>query len=737
MNNKEPKITPELIVQHGLSPEEYQTIVNILGRRPNYTELGIFSVMWSEHCSYKSSKAILKKLPTTGGCVVQGPGENAGIIDIGDGQVAVFKIESHNHPSFIEPHQGAATGVGGIMRDIFTMGARPIALMDSLRFGELNNPHNRYLFEHVISGIADYGNCMGVPTIGGEVYFDPTYSQNPLVNVFCLGIAKADRIFLGKAQGEGNPVIYAGSKTGRDGIHGATMASEEFDESSAERRPTVQVGDPFTEKRVLEACLELMRTDCLIGIQDMGAAGLTCSTAEMADRGDMGIEIDLSKVPQREKEMIPYEIMLSESQERMLLVAKKGREQEVFDIFNKWDLDCVEIGRVTNDERFKVFNNGKLEADIPVKALTNEAPLYTRVRNKPAYLDKLSDAKLPKEPVDYNKLLLDMLSRSSIASKEWVYRQYDHMVRTNTSLLPGAGASLIRIKGTKKALALSLDGNSRYCYLNPYIGGMLTVAEAARNLVCTGARPLAVTNCLNFGNPEKPEAMWQFEQAVLGMADACKYFGTPVTGGNVSFYNETSGEGIYPTPVIGMVGLLDDIGQTLTPWFKQTGDIIILLGKDSAKLGGSEYLKYLTGDILGILPDFSLEHEKNLHKFCLKSNEDGLLQSAYDLSEGGLGAALAECALINYNAGLGAHIGLDGTRADIALFNEAPGRILVTTRQDNLAGVERIAQEYNLPFKVLGNVISDKLLIDDILELPLSKLNQSWRGAIPALMQRK
>jgi phosphoribosylformylglycinamidine synthase len=735
--NRSPSITPELIAQHGLSPEEYRKIVDILGREPNHTELGIFSVMWSEHCSYKSSRSILKRLPTTGGCVVQGPGENAGVIDIGDGQVAVFKIESHNHPSFIEPYQGAATGVGGILRDIFTMGARPIALLDSLRFGPLNQPRNRYLFERVVAGIAGYGNCIGVPTVGGEVYFDPIYSLNPLVNVFCLGVAHRNGIFLGQAKGTGNSVIYVGSKTGRDGIHGATMASEEFDESSAQRRPTVQVGDPFTEKLLLEACLELMKSGCLVGIQDMGAAGLTCSTAEMASRGGSGIEIDIARVPRRETGMNPYEIMLSESQERMLLVARRGKEEQIARIFDKWDLDCVTIGQVIAGGRLRVNQNGQLVADIPVGALTDEAPLYLRPRRKPAYLKEISAPVEPKEPDDYHQLLLDMLSQPTIASKEWVFRQYDHMVRTNTALLPGAGASLIRLKGSRRALALTVDGNSGYCYLDPYVGGMLAVAEAARNLVCTGARPLAITNCLNFGNPERPEIMWQFARVVKGIAEACEYLDTPVTGGNVSFYNETSGEGIYPTPVIGMVGLLADVSKGITPWFKQPGDVIVLLGKTEAQLGGSQYLKYTTGKTVGQLPAFSLAREKNLQTLCLEAADQGWLQSAHDLSEGGLGVALAECCLINRGDGLGAKIKLDlALRPDVSLFGESPSRILVSAKTEHLTSLEGLAAKHDVPFQVLGEVTPGKLIVQGVLELSLDKLDRTWRGSIPGWMER-
>ncbi|MBI5789351.1 MAG: phosphoribosylformylglycinamidine synthase subunit PurL, partial [Candidatus Schekmanbacteria bacterium] len=688
--------------------------------------------MWSEHCSYKSSRVYLKKLPTRGRCVVQGPGENAGVIDIGEGQVLVFKIESHNHPSFIEPFQGAATGVGGILRDIFTMGARPIALLDSLRFGELDKPKNRYLFEHVVAGIAGYGNCMGVPTVGGEVYFDDIYSQNPLVNVFCLGTAKKERIFLGKATGIGNPVIYVGSKTGRDGIHGATMASEEFDEGSEERRPTVQVGDPFGEKLLLEACLELMHHDYIVGIQDMGAAGLTCSTCEMAARGGVGIEIDLTKVPQREAGMTPYEIMLSESQERMLLVAKAGMEDKVAEIFHKWDLDCAVIGKVTNDGLMRVKNGSEQIAEIPAKELADQAPCYQRPVQKPAYLVEKHAAKAPGAPLDYNQALLKLLSSPTIASKEWVYQQYDHMVRINSIQLPGADAAVLRLPDTeRKAVAISLDGNARYCYLDPYQGAQLAVAEAARNVVCSGAKPLAVTNNLNFGNPEKPEIMWQFAQVTEGIGDACRAFDTPVTGGNVSLYNETLGTGIYPTPVIGMVGLLEDYTKMLTPWFKQEGDVVVLLGDTKEEWGGSEYLKVLYNRCDGLPPRIDLQAEKRLQQLVLQSVEQGLLNSAHDCSEGGLAVALAECCLLSKGTAWGAQINLAAQfPAWIELFAESASRIIVSVNSSKLSQLEQLAKQHNVPLQILGKVGGGSLIIGNIIDLELTALKSAWKGGL-------
>ena len=639
-----PLITKDLIAQHNLTGEEYQKILAILGREPNLTELGMFSVMWSEHCSYKSSRVHLKKLPTTGPRVVQGPGENAGAIDIGDGLCVVFKMESHNHPSFIEPYQGAATGVGGILRDIFTMGARPIALLDSLRFGELHSPKNRHLMKGVVSGIAGYGNCMGVPTVGGEIVFNDIYALNPLVNVFCLGLAHKDKIFRGTAAGVGNPVIYFGSKTGRDGIHGATMASDSFDDQSEQKRPTVQVGDPFTEKLLLEACLELMEHELLVGIQDMGAAGLTSSSCEMASRAGNGIELDLTVMPRREPGMTPYEIMLSESQERMLMVAKAGKEDKCIEICRKWDLDVAVVGKVTADGILRVMDHGKVVAEIPAKALADDGPRYERHYQPPAYQDMLTNLNYDAIPdvKDANAALLALLESPTISSKRWVYEQYDHMVRTNTTVRPGSDAAVVRIKGTTKAVAMTVDCNSRYCLLNPYEGARLAVAEAARNLVCSGAVPIGLTDCFHFGNPERPDIMWQFAMAIEGMKDACEHFQIPIVSGNVSFYNETNGLSIYPTPMLGMVGLIEDADRTMTQWFKQEGDEIILLGSAREDLGGSEYLKVVHAREQGSPPYLSLTTEKALHDCMLSLIQNGLLQSAHDCSEGGAVVALAE-----------------------------------------------------------------------------------------------
>ncbi len=559
--------------RHGITPDEYDRIVALVGREPNLTELGLFSVMWSEHCSYKSSRVHLKTLPTEGPRVVQGPGENAGAVDIGDGLAAVFKIESHNHPSFIEPYQGAATGVGGIIRDIFTMGARPIALLDALRFGSIEEARTRRILRGVVSGIGGYGNSIGIPTVGGEVMFDETYSGNPLVNVFCLGIAKHDALVKGRASGIGNPVYYVGAKTGRDGIHGATMASAEFDEKSAEKRPAVQVGDPFMEKLLLEACLEVMATDACVGVQDMGAAGLTCSTCETGARGGVGVEIDVAKVPQRETGMTPYEIMLSESQERMLLIVKRGREAEVERIFEKWDLHAVQIGEVIAEDRLRVKQNGVIVADVPNRALTDEAPVYRRPLHPPSdreALRRMPDAVRASQPRPGDAFLM-LLSSPTVASKRWIFEQYDHMVRTNTIAPAGLSAAVVRVKGTGCALAMSVDGNGRYGLLDPRQGARLALAEAARNVACAGAQPIGATNCLNFGNPERPEIMWQFAEAVAGLGEACRALEIPITGGNVSLYNETDGRAVLPTPVIGVVGLLDDASRVLTRVFPAAG----------------------------------------------------------------------------------------------------------------------------------------------------------------------
>jgi len=642
------KITDTVVKEHGLSAAEYEKILSILGREPTIVELGIFSVMWSEHCSYKSSRIYLKGFPTKGKYVLQGPGENAGIVDIGDGLAVAFKMESHNHPSFIEPYQGAATGVGGILRDIFTMGARPFALLNSLRFGSFDNSKTAFLVEGVTAGIAGYGNCMGVPTVGGEAYFNESYNGNCLVNVMTAGLVKKDKIFKGNASGVGNPVIYVGSRTGRDGIHGAVMASDVFGEGGEERRPTVQVGDPFAEKLLLEACLELFKTDYVVGIQDMGAAGLTSSSVEMASRGGTGLEIDIDMVPRREDGMSAYEILLSESQERMLMVVRKGVEEQVREIFKKWDLEAEVIGVVTEGGSVKVLEHGRIVADIPVAALTDEAPVYTRPVKRPAAQDALNklDADSLALPSDYNETIIKLLSSPNIASKQWIYRQYDHMVRTDTVVLPGSDAAVVRIKGTSKGLGLTVDCNSRYCYLDPRKGASIAVAEAARNLAASGARAIALTDCLNFGNPENPGVMWQFKEAVEGIKDACIALDIPVIGGNVSFYNETSGTSIHPTPTIGMVGLIEDLDRHATQWFKSAGNAVAVIGKAAGEgLGGSEYLKVVHFLEKGHAPDIDLKMEKNVHEACLRAIRECIILSAHDVSDGGLAVALAECCL--------------------------------------------------------------------------------------------
>ena len=709
-------ITKDLVAQHGLSEDEYKKILEILGREPNVTELGMFSVMWSEHCSYKSSRVHLKRLPTTGPRVVQGPGENAGAVDIGDGLVAVFKIESHNHPSFLEPYQGAATGVGGILRDIFTMGARPIALLNSLRFGSLDHPRNRHLLKGVVEGIAGYGNTVGVPTIGGEVVFNDIYERNPLVNVFCLGIAKKDEIFSGHAHGVGNPVMYLGSKTGRDGIHGATMASDAFDEAAEAKRPMVQVGDPFTEKLLLEACLELMGGDLLVGIQDMGAAGLTSSSCEMASRAGTGIELDLTRVPRREPGMTPYELMLSESQERMLMVAKQGREQQVLEICRKWDLDAAVVGWVTDDGMVRVKDEGEVVAEIPARALAEDGPRYERPDAPPAYQDHVQSLNLDilRNTTDPTSALLSLLESPTIARKAWIYEQYDHMVRTNTVVRPGSDAAVVRIKGTQKALAMTTDGNSRYCLLNPYQGASIAVAEAARNLVCSGAEPIGLTDCLNFGNPERPEIMWQFVLSVEGIKDACDALSIPVVSGNVSFYNETNGVSIYPTPVIGMVGLIESVDHTMTQWFKQEGDSIVLLGTTMEELGGTEYLRVVHCREQGTPPHLSLDDEKAVQACVLRLIRNGLVRSAHDCAEGGLAVALAECCLSNPSRSHGIVVKLktSGLRWDALLFGESQSRVLVSTSPATQEAVLRVAQELGVAAEVIGTVGGDRVTVD-------------------------
>jgi phosphoribosylformylglycinamidine synthase subunit PurL len=758
-------ITPEMIREHGLTPEEFDKIKQLLGgREPTRTELGIFSVMWSEHCSYKSSRVHLKRLPTRSKLVVQGPGENAGIVDIGDGWACAFKIESHNHPSFIEPFQGAATGVGGILRDIFTMGARPVAVMDSLRFGPIHRAENagtgvratqaeiqknHSVMEGVVSGVASYGNCFGVPNLGGEVKFEPCYSGNPLVNAFALGLVRRDQIFYGRASGEGNPVIYVGSKTGRDGIHGATMASEEFSEGSEAKRPNVQVGDPFLEKLLLEACLEAMQTGAIVGIQDMGAAGLTCSTCEMGARGGTGIEIELDRVPQRETGMTPYEIMLSESQERMLLIAQRGREQEVFRVFQKWGLDAVEVGRVTSDAKMRVLEHGKVVAEIPNAALTDDAPVYRRPlarweppvdREKPEHIQFA-------EAADFSAQLKRLLASPNICSKRWVWQQYDHMVQTNTVEAPGAGdAGVIRIKGSKRGLAMALDGNGRWCYLDPRLGAMHAVAEAARKVACAGATPIGATNCLNFGNPEKPHIMWQFSQVIDGITKACEELDTPITGGNVSFYNETLGEGIYPTPVIGVVGLLEDVHKTARMHFAQAGRKIVLLRANQAgdavdaelEFGSSEYAKEVLGAVWGYPPELDLEKEATLQRALVAIIEAGFVESAHDCADGGLAVALVESAL---PSGIGLSVRLPGQKlaTEFTLFAEDASRVVLSCDPVHLPRIQQVAEEYGVVADVLGETGGDRVEIavgeKNVISAGLGELRDSYEGALERVLQ--
>ncbi len=750
-------ITPEIVSAHNLTQEEFARIKELLGREPTFVELGIFSVMWSEHCSYKSSRVHLKRLPTTGERVVVPPGENAGVVDIGDGWCAAFKIESHNHPSFIEPFQGAATGVGGILRDIFTMGARPVAAMNSLRFGSLDNERhgrrNRSLLAGVVAGIAHYGNAFGVPTVGGEVSFDDAYALNPLVNAFALGLVRRDQIFFGKAEGIGNPVLYVGAKTGRDGIHGATMASAEFDDEALAKRPTVQVGDPFLEKLLLEACLEAMRSGAVAGIQDMGAAGLTSSSCEMAARAGTGIEIDLNLVPQRETAMTAYEMMLSESQERMLLVAHRGREREVMDIFRKWDLDAVVIGRVRDDQRMRVLHNEETVADIPVAALTDEAPRYERPMKSRDEGGGMRDEKeaIPSQASvdsqDFNAVLMRLIASPTIASKEWVYRQYDHMVRTNTAVLPGADAAVVRIKETRRALAISLDGNGRYCAVNPREGAKLVMAEAARNVVCVGARPLAITNCLNFASPERPEVMWAFSEVIDGIAEACRKLNTPVVSGNVSFYNETEGRGVLPTPVVGMLGLIEDVRRIVQPGFKAQGDIIALLGTTRDDLVASEYAATVLGikteEMIrsGRVPELDLDFEKAVQETCLMAAEAGLLRSAHDCSDGGLAVALAEACFSSLNrTGMGADVDLTGTLpVATRLFAETPSRIIISFEEAALGRMEELAAQKGCTLTMLGRTGGEVLRIsadgEEVVSLRVSELEAAWRGSLEERLQ--
>ncbi len=753
-------ITEDVVREHGLAPDEYRKILDLLGREPTLTELGIFSVMWSEHCSYKSSRVHLKRLPTRSRRVLQGPGENAGIIDIGDGWACAFKIESHNHPSFIEPFQGAATGVGGILRDIFTMGARPVAVMDSLRFGPIvpdktstttlggaldegTIHHNHSILEGVVSGIASYGNCFGVPNLGGETKFEPCYSQNPLVNAFALGLVRRDQIFYARAAGIGNPVIYVGSKTGRDGIHGATMASEEFSETSEQKRPNVQVGDPFLEKLLLEACLEAMQTGAVVGIQDMGAAGLTCSTCEMGGRGHVGLEIELDLVPQRETGMTPYEIMLSESQERMLLVAEKGREDEVFRVFQKWGLDAVTVGHVTDDGKMRVRQHGEVVAEIPNDALTEEAPLYRRPLER-------WEPQVPREMPEHIHLglrpdltadLERLLASPNICSKRWITEQYESYVQLVGTQRPGGDAGVIRVKGTNRALAMALDGNGRWCWLDPKLGAEHAVAEAARNVACTGARPIGATNCLNFGNPEKPPIMWQFSQVVDGMSRACEELEVPITGGNVSFYNETLGEGIYPTPVVGIVGVLEDVTQAMTHEFREPERQLLLLRASDPgdatdaeiELGSSEYAKEILGAVWGFPPALELEQEAALQNCLIDLIGQGLVESAHDCSEGGLAVALAEC---GFPRGIGARVEVESGELPVecVLFGEDASRVLISCIPENTAKIQKVSVKYGVAALPIGATIREKLdiVVDGklVVSAPVSRLKQAWESAL-------
>jgi len=739
----ETKITPEIVAQHNLTAEEYEKILKIMGREPSMTELGIFSVMWSEHCSYKSSRVHLKRLPVTGERVIVPPGENAGVVDIGDDWCVAFKVESHNHPSFIEPFQGAATGVGGILRDVFTMGARPIAAMNSLRFGKLDNEKHGSRNKSILKGVVD------VPTVGGEVVFDEAYNLNPLVNAFALGIVRKDQIFFGKATGVGNPVLYVGAKTGRDGIHGATMASAEFDDEALEKRPTVQVGDPFLEKLLLEACLEAMRSGAIAGIQDMGAAGLTSSSVEMAARAGTGLELDLTLVPQRETGMTAYEMMLSESQERMLIVAHRGREKQIVEIFNKWDLDAVVVGRVVEGNRLKVFHNGNLEADLPVDAVTDEAPKYERPMDGSKFKVQSSKSKarlrtnFEPETLNLELALKMLLAAPNICSKRWVYQQYDHMVRTNTAILPGADAAVVRVKETRRAISMCLDGNGKFAAINPREGAKLIVAEAARNNVCVGAKPIAVTNCLNFASPERPEVMWSFSEVVDGIKEACEAFETPIVSGNVSFYNETEGRGILPTPTIGMVGLIEDVRKIVTQGFKTQSDLIALLGETKDDLAASEYeqtILGLTTDELienGEVPALDLNLEKRVQKTCAKLADALLINSAHDCSDGGLAVTIAESCFSSLNhEAIGAEIDLKDENLDAAtqLFGESPSRIVVSFSAEKLNEVESAAKENDCPFQVIGKVSGTNLKIkfngEEIVSAAVSELENAWKTSL-------
>jgi phosphoribosylformylglycinamidine synthase II len=735
-------VSRELLEEVALTQDEYDLIVAKLGREPNMVELGMFGAMWSEHCGYKNSKPVLKLFPTKGPRVLQGPGENAGAVDIGDGLAVVMKVESHNHPSAVEPYQGAATGVGGIVRDIFTMGARPIACLDSLRFGPLSDRRNRYLLSGVVGGVGGYGNCIGVPTVGGEIYFEDSYSGNPLVNAMCVGLVKADKLMRAKASGAGNPVILVGADTGRDGIHGATFASVELSEKSEERRPAVQVGNPFLEKLLIEACLELLDTDYVIGMQDLGAAGLTSSSVEMAGRGGCGIDIDLLKVSRREEGMTPYELMLSESQERMLVVAKKGCEEQVQKLFKRWGLHSDLIGTVTDDGIVRIREGENVVAEIQARLLTDEAPVYYRDGKRPGWIDDLHSFDIASIPLkeDYGETLLELLGTANLCSRRPVFQTYDHTVQTNTVILPEEGdAAVLRIKGTAKGIALTIDGNGRYCYLEPEWGGAIAVAEAARNLVCTGAEPLAVTDCLNYGNPEKPDVFYTLRESVAGMARACQVLGTPVISGNVSLYNENNGSAIYPTPVVGMVGLLDDVERRVGLGFKAAGDLVVLIGRSYDDLGGTEYLKLMTGRVQGVPPRIDLDMESKVQRCCLEAIKARIARSAHDCADGGLAVALAECCIAGgiglecSNETITQLLQRDGCRLDALLFGESQSRIVISVAPDRFAELETIAEQVGVPLVALGVVGGERLRLGSNVDLPISEMREVWSEALSKL----
>lgn len=725
----------------GLKKHEYEGIVEILGREPNELELNMYGVMWSEHCSYKHSRALFKHFPTTGKRVLQGPGENAGIIDIGDNMAVAMKIESHNHPSAVEPYQGAATGVGGIIRDIFAMGARPVALLNSLRFGELESSERvKYLLDGVVEGIAGYGNCMGIPTVGGETFFNKSYEGNPLVNAMCVGVIEHDRIHRAGAKGVGNPVMYVGASTGRDGVGGASFASIELTEESEEKRSAVQVGDPFMEKLLLEACLELLETDAVVGIQDLGAAGLTSASCETATRGEGGMMIDISKIPRREKGMHPVEVMISESQERMLLIVRKGQEETVNRIVGKWGLHSVVIGKVTDDDRLKVYDGETLLGDMPAESLDSSgAPKYYRDSEMPEAMKKAqcTDLSVIEEPEDLNRTFLDLLKAPNLASKEWIYGQYDHMVRTSTVVKPGSDAAVVRIRGTEKAIALTTDCNSRYCYLNPREGSKIAVAEAARNIVASGGKPAAITDGLNFGSPEKKERFYEFRESIIGLSEACRELDTPVISGNVSFYNETDRAAIYPTPIVGMVGVLEDVTKHMTMEFKEEGDLVLLIGETKDEIGGSEYLSRIHGLETGRIPELNMALEIRVQETVLQAIEKGWMASVHDVSEGGIGIALAESAIAG---GMGATVEIPSNlKKDRVLFSESQSRFLVSLKKEHLENVEKALKAREVPFTLLGKTGGDSLTItinnEPVIHQPLKDLEENWRGAIQWIME--